>query len=74
MDAHGCRRCGSAGHWADLCPHNARARNRREHLDRIAGYVELMQAGDITPREKQHMIKAENESWYGKDIPAALNR
>lgn len=71
---NGCFRCGSPEHWAGSCPHNARAKDRADHESRIAEYVERFFADEITPREKQLMIKAENQQWYGKEMPAALRR
>lgn len=70
----GCRRCGALDHWEDSCGHNIRAATFKEHLERLDGYKLLFLDEKIGPREKQHMIREENRLWYGKDIPAALNR
>lgn len=71
---NGCYRCGSPDHWADSCPHNARAATRREHETRIAGYVGMYISGEIAQHEKQRMIQAENELWYGENMPPGLRR
>lgn len=67
-----CYRCGDAGHWAEACPHNERAANRADHLDRIAGYAAKCAAGQITAFDKRRMIEAENKLWYGDDLPPSL--
>jgi hypothetical protein len=72
MTAGCCRRCGDPGHWADTCPHNQRAATRKEHEARIDSYVARYHDGDIDAREKQHMIREENQQWHGDKLPAAL--
>lgn len=74
MGALGCRRCGDTGHWADACPHQQRAHDKRGHEGRIALYVRRFIDGEIDAIAKREMIRAENESWYGSEIPAALKR
>lgn len=69
-----CFRCDEPGHVAAECTTLSRAADWKEHLSRIDAIKRRFLDGDIKVAVKTRLIKAENESWYGKNIPAALNR
>lgn len=62
----GCFRCNGADHWADACPELMPAKDRKEHMERIAKYVRWcfeMDPPRITPQQKRQLIEHENAEW-----------
>jgi hypothetical protein len=67
-----CFRCGEPGHWADHCDWLTIAETRADHQARIDRIVERWINGEIrTAREKQGLIKAENELWNNREKTGA---
>jgi hypothetical protein len=65
-----CFACSGTDHWEANCPELLAppAKDRKEHLARIAKYVEwcngsLPLPGRITPQQKRQLIENENKSW-----------
>jgi hypothetical protein len=64
-----CFRCGEPGHWADRCPLAIPATTREEHEARIARILQRWhdwETTGMTTRDKQRLIREENEMWNGK--------
>lgn len=69
-----CFRCGQPGHWADHCDWLIPATSRAGHQARIDRTVERWISGEIrTTREKQALIRAENELWNSRQKTGARN-
>lgn len=67
METLACFYCLLAGHWAEECPDRVKAASRKEHEDRIQSYIQRMWDGRLTPRDKQKLIRQENDLWNRKE-------
>ena len=61
-----CFRCGKPGHWHDNCPLQIPATSREEHEGRIAEFVRRFFDWEITARQKQALIRDENNMWKAR--------
>ncbi len=69
-----CFRCGEPGHWADHCGWLVPPKTRAQWMARIDRIVERWISGEIrTAREKQALIRAENELWNNREKTGANN-
>lgn len=67
-----CYRCGDPGHWVNSCPTLSPAASEKEHMDRIALYIDRMVAGKMSREQKRVAISLENQMWYGDKCPSKL--
>ena len=62
-----CFHCLLVGHWAKECQLLTPAENRAEHLARLDEFKRRFLEFEISPPDKQRMIKHENALWKEKE-------
>ena len=70
----GCFDCSGPDHFASACPEKEPVTTKAAHEARIAKYVQWFRDDDpprITPRQKQDLIKAENQRWKAREKETA---
>lgn len=69
-----CFKCGEPGHWIDHCGWLTVAATRAEHENRLARILQRWhdwETTGMTTREKQRLIREENELWNRREKTGA---
>ena len=72
QDYADCYRCGEPGHWVNSCPTLQPAVSEKEHMSRIALYIDRWVEGKMTLEQKRVAISLENTMWHGDKCPRNL--